>query len=405
MRRTVLLGLMVVCALAWPASAMSAGKSPRATFTVSPAAPETGQEITFDASASTCWGSGGWLASNCATYAWADDGDATDPLDDPQWPLGSGKVLNFAFQGAGTKWVWLTLTDSAGRRTQTMTPVVVSNPPPPPPPSPACSDGIDNDGDSLIDYPNDPGCSSATDIDETDVAAGTRTFDATYETAIVPPWGSIQDCAPTTAFTRDSTHVFAGSWGAKAYVNGTCGFGSQRAEVLNTSGATNQYTEGEEAYFADSAYFASDFPTTQEGHCLFNQIHSEQRGQQGMSPAYATNCRKPAVEPHDVELRPSGGGCVYQTALPRDTWLHFVIRMKFSTSTATGSYDVWYGTGSWPVTYTKVIDNCAIAALLSSTDYGYFKVGYYRGLNNTVAASIWHDDSRVGTTFASVAQQ
>ncbi|MBI5881342.1 hypothetical protein HZB90_04385, partial [archaeon] len=29
-----------------------------------------------------------------------------------------------------------------------------------------CSDGIDNDGDGLIDYPNDPGCSSATDNDE-----------------------------------------------------------------------------------------------------------------------------------------------------------------------------------------------------------------------------------------------
>lgn len=31
-----------------------------------------------------------------------------------------------------------------------------------------CSDGIDNDQDSLIDYPNDPGCESTTDNDETD---------------------------------------------------------------------------------------------------------------------------------------------------------------------------------------------------------------------------------------------
>ena len=34
-------------------------------------------------------------------------------------------------------------------------------------PSPACSDGIDNDGDGLVDHPNDPGCSSTTDDDET----------------------------------------------------------------------------------------------------------------------------------------------------------------------------------------------------------------------------------------------
>jgi len=36
------------------------------------------------------------------------------------------------------------------------------------PPTYQCSDGLDNDGDNLIDYPSDPGCSSATDNDETD---------------------------------------------------------------------------------------------------------------------------------------------------------------------------------------------------------------------------------------------
>lgn len=41
------------------------------------------------------------------------------------------------------------------------------NSPPPPPPA-ICSDGADNDGDGKIDYPADPGCASATDSDETD---------------------------------------------------------------------------------------------------------------------------------------------------------------------------------------------------------------------------------------------
>ncbi len=35
-----------------------------------------------------------------------------------------------------------------------------------PPADPACSDGIDNDGDGLTDYPADPGCTSASDDDE-----------------------------------------------------------------------------------------------------------------------------------------------------------------------------------------------------------------------------------------------
>lgn len=32
-----------------------------------------------------------------------------------------------------------------------------------------CSDGVDNDGDGLTDFPDDPGCDSATDPDETDI--------------------------------------------------------------------------------------------------------------------------------------------------------------------------------------------------------------------------------------------
>ena len=41
-------------------------------------------------------------------------------------------------------------------------------PPPPPAPKPQCSDGIDNDGDGLIDFPADKGCTSADDNDEVD---------------------------------------------------------------------------------------------------------------------------------------------------------------------------------------------------------------------------------------------
>ncbi|WP_420468377.1 OmpA family protein [Panacagrimonas sp.] len=44
-------------------------------------------------------------------------------------------------------------------------PVVVV---PVPPPPPVCSDGLDNDGDGLIDFPADKGCTSADDGDETD---------------------------------------------------------------------------------------------------------------------------------------------------------------------------------------------------------------------------------------------
>ena len=47
----------------------------------------------------------------------------------------------------------------------------VPGPVPAPPPHAACSDGIDNDGDAMTDYPNDPGCSDYGDPDESGGAA------------------------------------------------------------------------------------------------------------------------------------------------------------------------------------------------------------------------------------------
>ncbi|MCH8259841.1 MAG: hypothetical protein IIC46_06515 [Planctomycetes bacterium] len=47
--------------------------------------------------------------------------------------------------------------------------------PPPPPSDPQCSDGIDNDGDGLIDYPNDPECDN---IDDNTESSGGGTCDA-----------------------------------------------------------------------------------------------------------------------------------------------------------------------------------------------------------------------------------
>lgn len=48
-----------------------------------------------------------------------------------------------------------------------------------PPPTTQCNDGVDNDGDTLIDYPNDPGCSSASDDDETDAPPPSITLSVT----------------------------------------------------------------------------------------------------------------------------------------------------------------------------------------------------------------------------------
>jgi hypothetical protein len=90
-----------------------------ASFTYSPSSPVTGQPVTFDGSASTC-------ASAPCTYSWDDDGP--DGTGGGTWPLGTGQVLTFTFQGVGTKYVRLTMTDANGQTATVEQNVVVGAP-------------------------------------------------------------------------------------------------------------------------------------------------------------------------------------------------------------------------------------------------------------------------------------
>jgi hypothetical protein len=76
---------------------------------------------------------------------------------------------------------------------------------------PQCSDGLDNDGDHLIDYPADPGCSSILDDDETDAPAGQVIADG-FENGL-GAWVVNGTGAPWTASSLDpytgSRHAYA----------------------------------------------------------------------------------------------------------------------------------------------------------------------------------------------------
>ncbi len=104
---------------------------PTASFTYSPSAPATGQQVTLNDTSSTC------PDGPCA-YEWSDDGSTTRPIPS-LWPLGSGQTLLYTFSGAGTKYIRLVVTDAAGQEATvehnvTVAGKVEENPPPPPPP-------------------------------------------------------------------------------------------------------------------------------------------------------------------------------------------------------------------------------------------------------------------------------
>jgi PKD repeat protein len=74
---------------------------------------------------------------------------------------------SFTYQAAGTKTVTVTVTDAQNRSATITRSFQVAASPPPPPPA-KCGNGLDDDGDQLVDL-NDPGCTSSSDDDESNV--------------------------------------------------------------------------------------------------------------------------------------------------------------------------------------------------------------------------------------------
>ncbi|TMD62937.1 MAG: PKD domain-containing protein, partial [Chloroflexi bacterium] len=77
----------------------SSGAAPPVSFAYTPSSPLTGQPVAFDGTTTVC------VATPC-TYSWTDDADNSR--------LGTGPTMSFIFQGAGTKYVRLTVTDALG---------------------------------------------------------------------------------------------------------------------------------------------------------------------------------------------------------------------------------------------------------------------------------------------------
>ena len=73
------------------------------------------------------------------------------------------------------------------------------------PPPAACADGVDNDGDLLVDFPADPGCASATDPDEFDAPTGQNLLtNGSFETDAAPANSIPDGWGTNAAFTRST---------------------------------------------------------------------------------------------------------------------------------------------------------------------------------------------------------
>lgn len=129
--------------------------------------------------------------------------------------------------------------------TTTEPPPTTTEPPPTttePPPPVACADGLDNDADGKVDYPADPGCTSASDTDETDPAPPPPPTGASL---YLSPSGSdaaaCTQAAPCRTFERTYALAASGavvSVGAGVYPAQNFAGGAQASQPAGTKAIT-----------------------------------------------------------------------------------------------------------------------------------------------------------------------
>lgn len=236
-------------------------------------------------------------------------------------------------------------------------------------------------------------------------------------------WQGVQTCPNTTAFQFTTSPVLSSAHAANSVITGTCPAGGpqagqKRAELSalgvpgdaspsNPGGRT--YGPGIVRYFAFSVWYPSGgtapFPTTHTGFCVSEQIHSNQRGSNGLPSALSMNCATASGSPRTVETRfqsnaaGSEGSYLWETPMVRGHWLDVVYRVDFEVTN--GHFDVWYAQhGS---TYQHVLVNKPLNALLSSTDRAYFKLGMYRDPADTHITLVTYDDVLACDTYAACA--
>src|SRR5215204_403379 len=191
----------------------------------------------------------------------------------------------------------------------------------------ACADGLDNDFDGKIDYPNDPGCSSSTDNDETDPAGGT---DPVFVGA-----GDIASCASTG---DEATATLLDDIVAKA------------------PSTTTVFTTGDDAYESGTA---SEF----------------------------TNCYNSTWGRHQAITRPTVGNHeYYSTANASGYFGYFGSILSAAGDTGQGYYS--YDLGSWHM--IALNSNCSFVACAAGSTQEQWLKADLAAHSNACTLAYWH---------------
>ncbi|ADB51132.1 heparin lyase I family protein [Conexibacter woesei] len=349
---------LLFAALALLLVATRASATPTAAFTHSPAVPNPGQLVTFDAGTSVC------DVTPC-TYSWDDV--ASDGPGAPDYPLGSGTPLTFTFRNAGTKYVRLIVTNRSGQSHAVQRDVVVA-------PAPLWVGDVDT-------------CDASQWADLQD--GRTPTLRALFGDTL---FRALADNPSVADDTRTNNGCSGWFW-VDDTISPTSG---PRAEVLTDE----HMRDGTEFWYGTSIYVDSDPNATIGFASGTHHTLTQWKGSSSGSPPLELGIGNwgrgnPGNGLVFIVARTDGNIRTAHTLVPLaniyDHWWDLAVRVKFSSDASVGEYEVW-------LDGRQVVSTRRDRTLVAGRD-SYLKQGYYGGGNGNV---ILIDETRRGTSRWSV---
>jgi acid phosphatase type 7 len=207
----------------------------------------------------------GPTGSALANLAWASKGSYRD-FNVTQAVPGAGRVSFLLRHATGCNVASdVSLSSREAGSNQPQLVVETTSTTSPPPAAPACSDGLDNDADGLIDHPADPGCTDASDTDEIDPPppSGEKVIAAAGDIVCDPTSSGFGGTNPAVCQHRATAALLAGAdvvlpLGDLQYSDGTLdqfmagydpSWGQDAAKTYPVPGNHEYHVPGAQGYF------------------------------------------------------------------------------------------------------------------------------------------------------------
>ncbi len=195
--------------------------------------------------------------------------------------------------------------------------------------------------------------------------------------------------------------VYAGSYAASMTIAHT----QERSELQPTSGGfTIKEQPGTSAWFGDSIYLTTGFPTTATGctNCWQTVMQwKDDGGTVSGSPPVELTVKNGNYVLHGGFSCPGGANEFSKILGTASTgsWTRFIFQISFNTAANGGWVSAWDGA-------TQILNQyappCGTVYPAPNSQYDTLRLGYYRDPNISATGTVVHDSYKVGTTMADV---